>query len=1057
MKRILLLSFMSLVVAFGAMAQRTVSGKITSAEDGEGIPGVNVVLKGTTTGTTTDLEGNYRLSVPEEGGTLVFSFIGLLAQEVQIGARSVIDVAMESDVQQLTEVVVTGYGIERAARELTYQTESIGSDRLMIGQQTQAATGLVGKIAGAQINVQDNGVNPQTQILLRGLRSISANNEAMIVIDGAVATSAAFSALNPADIASIDIMKSANLGAQYGSRAANGVVVVTTKRGKPGDKFTVGLNSSVTFEQVSFLPDFQDTYGIGWDGHYDPIENTNWGPRLDGVVRQVGPTFPEGYVLETQELAYAPIKDNLRDFFETGQTVQNTAYFSGGNQNSGFYMSIGNQKVKGIIPDDRYDRYMFRVNANTRINKLALSVSSNFISDETDVVGQDIGAQSRTLYWFLLNTQVNIPLTSYKDYTNPASYGYTDNYYNAYYENPYWAIGTNRDTRRSNRFVANMSANYDILDNLTLATRIGVNTSSLTAQYWRDELIYNPVLQPAGNDVSSFLIESESQFTEINGNAYLTGKFNLGGDFTFTPIVGAAFINTESRRSKIQANNLSIPGFYDISNGTGNLTGQVDQSQQRVLGLFADFTFGFKNWAFLNFAGRQDYTSTLPLDNNAYFYPAVSANIILTDAISALSDNDVLSFAKVTISNSTVYNDLPVYALNERYTQGSVRDARGQNQGFPFPYGAINGFERSVTTVDARIKKEKLNTTEIGVNLGFLNDRINLSAAAYNTKTTDLITFTTPSVASGAQSFLTNIGELESTGAEASLSAVIINKGGFTWQANLNFTTYKTVVNEIDPNNPDSKEVQIESYGTYGTYAIEGKTFPQLKAQAYTRDPSGNVVIDPANGNPIVGDVEVMGKVTPDYILGGTTQVGFKGLTLSATFDYRTGHVYFSQGHNSMEFTGRSVESVSSNRKDFVWPNSVYQLADGSYVKNEGIQTTGAVMGFWQNTYNEIKENYVKDATAFKVRELAIRYSVPQSLLSKTKVVEKLSIGFVARNLWVSLPKSQSNFSDPEFRNTRSTTFGTNTSSDAANGIGIGGYLQGPPTRSFGFSLNVEF
>ena len=294
MKRILLLSFMSLTVAFGALAQRTVSGKITSAEDGSGVPGVNVVLKGTTTGTTSDLDGNYRLSVPEEGGTLVFSFIGLQSQEVEIGARSVIDVGMQSDVQQLAEVVVTAFGIERASKEVTYQTDKITADEMMVGQQTRAASTLVGKIAGAQVNIQDNGVNPQTQILLRGMRSISKSNEALYVIDGSIATQAAFNSLNPQDIESIDILKGANAAALYGADAGNGAVMITTKKGKKGESFRVGATSAVTFEQVAYMPEFQTSNGIGWDGHYDRIENTNWGPRFDGQLRPVGPEMPEG-------------------------------------------------------------------------------------------------------------------------------------------------------------------------------------------------------------------------------------------------------------------------------------------------------------------------------------------------------------------------------------------------------------------------------------------------------------------------------------------------------------------------------------------------------------------------------------------------------------------------------------------------------------------------------------------------------------------------------------------------------------------------------------------
>lgn len=1033
MKRILLLSFMfTFVFAFGAMAQRTISGKIT--ENGEAIPGVNVVLKGTTTGTTTDVDGNYRLSVPEEGGTLVFSFIGLETQEVEIGARSVIDVGMASDVQQLTEVVVTGYGIERAPNEVTYQTEKVDSELLMQGQQQVAAAGLTGKVAGLQINVQNNGVNPQTQILLRGLRSISANNEAMIVIDGAVADIGAFNDLNPQDIQSIDILKGANAGALYGSRAANGAVIVTTKQGKRGQAFTVGINTSLTFEEVAYMPNFQTENGIGWAGAYDRVENTNWGPRFDGAPRPVGPHFPEDHALEDQVLPYAPIKDNLLDFFERGTTLQNTAYFSGGDETSTFYLSIGNVNTKGIVPDDEYKRTTFRVNATKKVGKLKLGISSTYFQDEANVVGQTIGDQDRPLYWFILNTPANIPLKSYKDWDNPLSYAHADNYYNAYYQNPYWAVGTNRDNDKSSRLLGNISAAYDITERINFSTRIGVNQHSVTGKEWRDAQQYDASLQPSHSNVSSFLEDFESQFTEVNGNAILGGNFDLSDDFTLRPLLGASFISTEYRESEIRANNLSIPGFYDISNGTGQLVGTADQEQKRTFGIFADVTLGFRGWAYLNFAGRQDYTSTLPADNNGYFYPATSVSVVLSDALPALTENPVLSFLKVTASNATVYNDLGVYQLNERYLQPVY-----------FPLGTINGFATANQTVDADIQKEKLNTWEFGLNVGLLNDRFTIDASYYETITTDLITQTTPSLASGATSFLTNIGQLSSTGYEVTLNGSILRIGDFGWNVNFNYTTFETIVDEIKD---DLREVALDDYGTYGTYAIVGEAFPQIKAQSYVRDPQGRVVIDPNSGDPLVGEVEAHGKTTPDYILGFTNQFRFKGFSVSATLDYRTGHVYYSQGSDQMEFTGRSQESVSANRQDFVWPNSVIEVSDGVFVENTNIPISGGVMGFWQNTYNDIKENYVKDATALKIREVQASYTLPQGILSKTGFVKKLTVGFIARNLWTKLPE-QNRFSDPEFRNTRDT--------DDGNGIGIGGYLQSPPTRSFGFNVNVEF
>lgn len=1013
--------------------ERTVSGTVTSAEDGSTLPGVSIVLEGTTNATVTDIDGRYSLSVPQEGGTLVFTFIGLESKEEVIAGRSTIDVQLAADVQQLSEVVVTGFGIERPAGEITYQTEKIDSEQIMRGQQSIPAAGLVGKIAGLQINVQNNGVNPQAQILLRGLRSISANNEPMIIIDGAVATLGAFNDLNAADIQSIDVLKGPTAGALYGSRAANGAMIITTKRGQRGQAFTVGLNTAYTVEDVAFMPAFQTEHGIGWDGSYDPIENTNWGPRFDGVERRIGPDFPDDYPVADQYVPYAPIQDNLKDFYNLGSTFNNTLYLSGGSETSAFYFSYGNERAKGIVPSEEYESHSFRVNAQQKIGKLSLSLNSSYFDDETNLVGQTIGDQDRPLYWFILNTPANIPLSSYTDWQNPLSYAHADNYYNAYYQNPYWAIGTNRDNDKTNRLFATVNGVYEITDAIDFSARMAINRVAGTGKNWRDAQDYNDELQPSHSPVSSFLEDTEFQDVELNGNAILSGDFNLSEHISFKPKIGASFISTDNRFSFMRGNNLSIPGFYDISNRTGELVASVDQARRRTYGFFADLTLGFQNWAFLNVAGRQDFTSTLPADNNGYFYPAVGLSVILSEAIPGIIDNGILNFAQVTVSNATVYNDLNVYELNERFFSPAY-----------FPMGDVSGFAVASTTVDPNIKKEKLNNWEAGIILGFLEDRFRFTGAYFNTVTTDLITGTTPSYASGASSYLTNIGELNLTGFEFTLGGTLVRSGDFVWDFDVNYTSYETIVKEIKD---DLKEVALDNFGTYGTYAIVGSAFPQIKAQSYVRDPQGRVVINPATGNPVIGDVLAHGKTTPDYTIGASTSLSFKGLSLSATIDYRTGHVFYSQGNDQMEFTGRSLESVASDRQDFIWPNSVYETPEG-YVENTNIPVSGGRMGFWQNTFNEIKENYVRDATAFKIREVALNYTLPASIVSRVGFIKKAKIGFISRNMLTVLA-DKTPFSDPEFRNTRGT--------DDPNGIGIGGYLQSPPTRSYGVNLNVEF
>jgi hypothetical protein len=589
---------------------------------------------------------------------------------------------------------------------------------------------------------------------------------------------------------------------------------------------------------------------------------------------------------------------------------------------------------------------------------------------------------------------------------------------------------------KTNRLVANVSLSYDVLEWLNFTGRVSANNVWGNGTNWRAAQTYNSDLQPAAGAVSSFVEDSEFQRETYTTDALLTGNFDFADAFTLKAILGGTTFSDGQRYSMYRADNLSIPGFYDLSNGTGSLAGDlVDEYQKRTMGLFGDFTLGYNNYLFLNFSGRNDWTSTLDKDNRSYFYPAVGLSFVATDAFEVLKTGDILTFAKITASNSTVYNDLAPYQITERLYQEDG-----------FPYGGQNGFYLARTAVDENIAKEKLNTTEIGLNLGFLNGRIFLDFAWYKTLTTDLITNTTPSNASGATSYLTNIGELEGSGIELSLTGKLVNTKDLKWDINLNYSSNETVVNEIKEG---LDEIGVTTYGQYGVYAIVGEAFPQLKSNIYERDPQGRIVVDPVSGHPQTEEgLYSMGKTTPDYIVGLSSVLSYKGFSLSGTIDYRTGHVYYEQGSDQMEFTGRSMASVSANRQDFVIPNSVINTGTDEnpvYVENTNIPVQGGRQSYWTDIYNEVSENYVKDATALKVRELAVNYELPKSILGKTPL-KKVVIGFIARNPWTWLPE-ENRFSDPEFNNQFANT----------NGIGIGGYLQSPPTKSYGFSLNIEF
>lgn len=1008
-----------------------ISGKVS---DQHGIPlqSVNISIEGTDKGAQTDIDGNYSIEA-NKGDVLVFSYLGLKTVEISIGSANNINVTLEEDRILLDAIDLTALGIQRQRKTLTYQAENVSSENLVRVIPTRAVQGLTAKVAGLQINIQDHGVNPSSQIILRGLRSISQSNSPIIVIDGSVASLSAFDILNPLDIESINVLKGATAGILYGSLGSNGALIVSTKKGKPNQKFTIGLQSTTSFETVAYMPDFQQEYGIGVAGVYNGIENISWGPRFDGVVRQIGPTFADGTF---QAVPYAAVKDNLKDFFETGYTFQNTLYLSGGTQNSSFYMSLGHQQTTGLIPSDTYDRNTFRANSSQTLGDLTLSVNSSYFKDKTSVVGSRLGQFDISIYDLLLLTPVNIPLKEYRDWEDPKSFGYADNYYNGYLENPYWAIGTNRDNDKTDRLIANLQASWDISDWLNFTTRLGLNNANGYGKDHRRRQSYDSSLKPFKGYIAPFVFESEFQTKSYSADAILKADFDVGSLFDVTAILGATNNTVESRISSIGFNDLSIPGFFDISNGIGTPVVSLDESKKRIYGYFADATLGYKDFLYLNLAGRYDFTSTLPENENSYFYPAAGLSFVMSEIIPSLKEND--TYIKLSASNSTTYNDLGPFEINETYTQAAS-----------FPYGNLSGFAVSDIAVDHGISKEKINTTEFGLNTKFFKNRLTLDASYFTTKSTDLITLTTPSLTSGSSAFLTNIGEIESKGIELTLGGAILKSDNWGWDASVNFTSNESIVNEIAEG---VNEITISSLNynfigdRVGFYAIVGEAFPQIKATSYVRDPQGRVVIDPENGNPLAGPLKNMGKTTPDYILGFTTMLKWKDISISATADYRTGHVYFDEGSDLMEFTGRSVESAAYDRQDFVFPNSVIETSPGVFVENTDVTITGGNnFEFWTFYYGGIKENYVKDATALKIRELALNYALPNKLL-RNSPLKTVEIGLIARNYFTFLA-SDHRFSDPEFQN----------QNVSANAIGTSGIFQPPPAKSLGLNLKIEF
>lgn len=1007
--------------------QKTISGQVTDS-DGFPVADAYVYVEGTENGVYTNENGSYTLNV-NEGDNVAVEFIGLETKMITVGNANNYNVSLsQGGAIDLAATVVTGaYGIEKYANEITYAAEQVTSEELNVAQPTEITQGLAGKVSGVNVAIQSNGVNPQTQINMRGIRSISLSSQPLYIIDGQIASVGAFNNLSPVDVESMDLIKGPSASALYGSDAANGVVIVKTKQGKKSEKITVGVNSTLTIDEVSFMPEFQNEYGSGWQGDYDPIENTNWGPAFDGQPRQIGPTLANG---DFQLLPYSPIEDNLLDFYNTGTTYQNTLYAFSGDESSNYYASVTDLRANGVMPRDEYRRNTFKFNASKKLGKIKLSASTMYARDKTSVVGDEIGSQNRTIYWFILNTASNIPLRNYRDWRNNV-WASPNGWYNGYYQNPYWAIDTNRDNDETNRLIGNISADWEIKDWLTFTTRFGVNNVNGSGLEWRDAQDYTSDYSRP-DPVSSFVEEFTSKYLQYTSEALLSSNFNISDALTLKSIVGANNYSNHYKSLRVRGNNLAIPEFYAISNRAGELQGTVSEERERYYGFFGDFTLTYNDYLSLHLSGRQEWVSTLPLDVNDYFYPSVGLSFVASDAFDL--NKDFISYLKFTTNATRTYNRPDPLDINQVY-----RSITG------FPFGNISGFGLGNTAVDAGIKPEKNDNFEVGIASAFFNNKVTFDASYYTTKIEDLLTSTSAAPSSGSYFYYTNIGELSNKGYELALGLKPVDTRVFDWDLKVNYSKYETVVEDLDPNDPTVTETSLVTYGGgYGVWAIEGMAMPQIKAISYERDPEGRIIINPNTGNPIIGDEKVLGQTLPKYTIGLVNNFKISNFNISATFDYRTGHVYYSQLADAMEFTGRSLESVSANRQDFIIPNSVYEV-NGEYVENTNIPVSGGQQTYWTDHYNEIKENYVKDATALKLREVAISYTIPNKYIESTGI-SKLTVGLVGRNLLTWLPE-ENRYADPEFNNsfTNSNTFG------------ISGYFQPPPTRSYGFTVNFEF
>ncbi len=831
-------------------------------------------------------------------------------------------------------------------------------------------------------------------------------------------------------------------------------MVITTKRGG-GNKPVIKISNTTTFETISYLPKLQNRFGggsgedtvnalpeytfwLGPDRNTDPYtsyENQSYGPEFNGQMVISGGRLVDG---SYQMIPYSPVKNNVRKFFNTGISMQNDISYSVGDDKNSFYLSAQDVNTTGTIPEDKNRRTGVRMAGARTTGMFHADYTIGFSQTNTSESGGE-PFQQRPVYWNVMNTPAQIDLTNYKDLVNN-KFANHNGYFNAYYPNPYWQLYNSRNNARKENLLGSALVSLNPAEWIDISYRAGVTYAVENYNSYRNPVAYNTYMTgdpwEAGHNAtgSPFAGVSDDQ---LNNQFILTGDFLIQlnhkiGDFAGKVILGNSMYSNKYRRVNVANNSLVIPGLYNISNRLGEPGVGEALLERASMGLFGDLTVGYRDFVFIHASARNDWDSRLTKENRSFFYPGVDASVILTDAIPALKDNAVLSFAKLRggwsqtgqISLDNWYATLPSF-----------------NPGFGFPFGSTAGFLLSTTLSNPLLKPELTQEIEAGIELSFFRNRIHLEVNAYQSNTKDQTIPATISFATGFASAYINAGELQTQGIETDLKLTpVLSLGDLDWNMTVSYA-YNT--SEVLSILEGLDELPIGDV----SYAMVGEQFPAIKVTDVKRDPAGHIIVDPITGYPIKDPaLKFKGHGNPNHILGIVNTFNFKGLNLNVVADYRSGNLIYNAVGNQIDFPGISWHSAQNGRQNFVIPNSVIETSPGVFVNNTNVITRSAARYLWNNSdYYNSQIAYLTSAAFWKLREVSLSYDVPvQNILGGA--IKAAQIGIVGRNLLMLRPRTNT-WTDPEF----------NRQGGNSNAIGYTDYNQTPPTRIYGFSVKLTF
>jgi TonB-linked SusC/RagA family outer membrane protein len=1090
MKRILLVCLTAVFTLAGSEVwaqEKTISGKVTSAEDGSALPGVNVVLKGSTNGSVTDATGNYALSVPQAGGTLIFTFIGLKSQEVEIGTRTTVDIQMAQDVQQLSEVLVTAQGIERTRNELPYAAQKVNGEDVSRTRDANFINSLSGKVAGVQIT-RNNNIGGSTNIVVRGFKSLTGTNQALFVVDGVPIDNSnnnttgqmqgtggydygnAAADINPDDIESINILKGAAATALYGSRASNGVILITTKKGRKGLGVTINTGVTVGSVDKSTLPKYQKEYGAGYGQYYGPGEDAYFNQadvNGDGIPDLVVPTYEDAsmggkfdpnlnvyqwdafdktspnYGKATPWVAAA---NDPTKFFEHPVSTNNSVNIDGGSDRGYFKLGYTRNDEKGIMPNSNVTKDFVNFSASYDLTsrfKVTSAINFSNISGRGRYgTGYD-GANGRNVMtsfrqWYETNVDIKELKNAY--FRSPTLYGdgayknITWNWANPpsnlkpiYWDNPYWVRHQNYETDNRSRYFGNVRLDYKITDWLSAMGRISLDSYD---EYQEERIALGSV------GVSSYSRFNRS-FREHNYDAMLNFNKDLSRVINLRAVLG-----TNIRRTTIQSirsttnGGLSVPDFYSLSNTVSPLNPPTEiYSDLQVNGYYANATVGIKKFLFVDLAYRRDVASSLPKGKNGYNYGSASTSFVFSELI---APNPTLTVGKIRLNYAEVGNTAPTNSLQDFYDK-------------PTGFGSIALFSIPGTKNNADLKPERTKNFEAGLEMAFLDSRVGFDATYYKSNTVDQIIPLGISTATGYNSRYINAGNVENKGVELTAFVIPVKTDNFSWNINVNWTRNRNVVKEIfiDENGESIKNLPLGSFqGGVSINGALGQPYGTLRGTDYVYDDKGQKLMDDDGRYQISANAnEVIGNINPKWIGGIMNTFKYKNISLSFLIDMKRGGDVFSVDMYYGLATGLYRETAGLNENGVAKRSPV---SEGGGILLPGVKASDGmpndvrVEGDYdaQGYTTNPNKAFVYDASYTKLREVNLTYSIPAHIISKLAPFKGIDVSLLGRNLWIihkNVP-----YADPE----------DTMSSGNIQGVQIGSL---PNTKTMGFNVKLRF